>query len=150
VMQTLPAVAIGLFTAWLHRWALIAGIFAGLATGLAMLYQIPQRNANGEVIREHFGGSAWPLSNIGIDTNSTIYVGVVALAVNLLVAALLTPVLRGGGAPDGVDRTREHDYVADEGDPTVRRMTELIDGESVPETPLTPAGRHSFTPLRRP
>lgn len=151
VMQTLPAVAIGLFTAWPHRWALVAGIFAGLATGLAMLYQIPQRGADGAVIREHFGGSAWPLSNIGIDTDSTIYVGVVALAVNLLVAAVLTPVLRGGGVPDGTDRTREHDYVADEGDPTIRRMTELIDGETLPEEPLAPAaGRHSFIPLRRP
>jgi SSS family solute:Na+ symporter len=151
VMQTLPAVAIGLFTAWLHRWALVAGIFAGLATGLAMLYQIPQRGADGTVLREHFGGSAWPLSNIGIDTKSTIYVGVVALAVNLLVAAILTPLLRGGGMPDGVDRTREHDYVADEGDPTIRRMTELIDGETLPEEPVkVPAGRHSFTPLRRP
>jgi solute:Na+ symporter, SSS family len=116
-----------------------------------MLYQIPQRGADGAVLREHFGGSAWPLNNIGIDTESTIYVGVVALAVNLLVAAALTPVLRGGGMPDGVDRTREHDYVADEGDPTVRRMTELIDGETLPEEPAkATAGRHSFTPLRRP
>ena len=42
ILQTLPAIGIGLYTAWLHRWALIAGLVAGLATGLVMLYQIPQ------------------------------------------------------------------------------------------------------------
>ncbi|WP_310376553.1 sodium:solute symporter family protein [Catenuloplanes atrovinosus] len=130
IMQTLPAVAIGLYTSWLHRWALIAGIGAGLVAGLAMLYQIPQVGGpdGATVIREHFGGSAWPLANLGLDTESSIYVGVVALAVNLLVAAVLTPVLRGIDRNGGADRTRPRDYTADEGDPTVRRMSELVDG----------------------
>ena len=135
IMQTLPAVAIGLYTGWFHRWALVGGIVAGLGTGLAMLYQVPKYGgADGrEVVREHFGGSAWPLSHLGIDTGATIYVGVVALAVNLIAAAALTPVLRAMGAADGRDATTESDYVADEGDPTVRRMTEILDGEPVPE-----------------
>src|SRR5262249_28042331 len=29
VLQTLPAVAIGLYTAWFHRWALVAGLVTG-------------------------------------------------------------------------------------------------------------------------
>jgi SSS family solute:Na+ symporter len=132
IMQTLPAVAIGLYTSWMHRWALIAGIVAGFATGLAMLYQIPQYGgADGtEVLRQHWGGSAWPLSNLGLDTSSTIYVGVVALAVNLTVSLLLTPILRGLAAPDGADATHPDDYVADEGDTKVRRMTEIVDGSA--------------------
>lgn len=131
IMQTLPAVAIGLYTAWLHRWALIAGMVAGIGVGLGMLYHVAGYGGpdGTTVVREHFGGSAFPLSKLGFDTGSTIYVGVVALAVNLLVAVLLTPVLRGLSAPDGTDATNPPDYVADEGDPTVRRMTELVDGE---------------------
>ena len=81
-----PPVALGLYTNWFHRWALTAGLVAGLITGVVMLYQMPQLGgADGKtVVREHFGGSAWPLSNLGIDTDATIYVGIVALAVNLL------------------------------------------------------------------
>jgi SSS family solute:Na+ symporter len=132
IMQTLPAVAIGLYTSWLHRWGLIAGVLAGSATGLVMLYQIPQYGGpeGTTVVREHFGGSAWPLTNLGLETGSTIYVGVVALAVNLVVAVLATALLRGVAVPDGVDVTRPDDYVADEGDPTIRRMSELVDGDA--------------------
>jgi SSS family solute:Na+ symporter len=147
IMQTLPAVALGLYTNWFHRWALGAGVGAGLIVGMIMLYQVPKYGgADGRtVVREHFGGSAWPLDTIGIDTNATIYVGIVALAVNLIVAVVATPLLRGSGVPDGRDRTREHDYVADEGDPTVRRMTEILDGDPVPEA--APAPTSFFTPV---
>src|SRR5438874_2380752 len=41
ILQTLPAIAIGLWTRYFHRWALLAGWAAGLATGLAMLYVTP-------------------------------------------------------------------------------------------------------------
>jgi SSS family solute:Na+ symporter len=148
IMQTLPAVAIGLYTAWFHRWALAAGIATGLLTGVVMLYQVPQLGgADGRtVVREHFGGSAWPLSNLGFETDGSIYVGIVALAVNLLVAVIATPAFRALGVPDGKDVTRPHDYVADEGDPTVRRMTEIIDGtpgeaQNEPGSLFTPAAQ---------
>ena len=149
IMQTLPAVALGLYTNWFHRWALGIGIGAGLITGMVMLYQVPKLGgADGRtVVREHFGGSAWPLENLGIDSKAAIYVGIVALAVNLLVAAGLTPLLRGAGVPDGRDRTGEDDYVADEGDPTVRRMTEILDGDPVADSP--PPNGSFFTPTRR-
>jgi SSS family solute:Na+ symporter len=138
ILQTLPAIAIGLYTNWLHRWALIGGLAAGLITGLVMLYQIPQiSGADGKtVLREHFGGSAWSPTHIGIDSDQSIYVGIVALAVNLAVAVLLTVLLRVFGARDGVDATTPEDYVADEGDPTLRRMTELLDG-ALPPAPDT-------------
>jgi SSS family solute:Na+ symporter len=146
IMQTLPAVALGLYTAWFHRWALVAGLLGGLTVGVLMLYQVPKYGADGRtVVREHFGGSGWPLSNLGFDTKSTIYVGFVALAVNLVIVAVATPLLRGAGAAEGLDITDERDYVADEGDPRVKRMTEIIDGEkeeeAAEEEPQpTPAG----------
>jgi SSS family solute:Na+ symporter len=148
IMQTLPAVALGLYTNWFHRWALVTGVGAGLLTGMVMLYQVPKYGADGStVVREHFGGSAWPLDTLGIDSNASIYVGIVALAVNLLVAGILTPLFRGAGAPDGRDDTLDNDYVADEGDPTVRRMTEILDGEPVSEPASQPGSL--FIPVVR-
>jgi solute:Na+ symporter, SSS family len=148
IMQTLPAVALGLYTNWFHRWALATGVGAGLLVGMVMLYQVPKYGSDGRtVVREHFGGSAWPLDNLGIDSKASIYVGIVALAVNLLVTVILTPLFRAGGAPDGRDDTREQDFVADEGDPTLRRMTEILDGKPVTE----PAGQPGslFVPVPR-
>jgi Na+/proline symporter len=54
ILQTLPAIAIALYTRWLHRWALVAGWVAGMGYGLYLLWLIPNP-ANG---RPHFGGSA--------------------------------------------------------------------------------------------
>jgi SSS family solute:Na+ symporter len=128
VLQTLPAVAIGLFTRWFHRWALIAGLVAGLAAGLLMLYQIPRMGPGGVVVREHFGGSAWPLARFGWDTTQTIYAGLVAVAINLTVTVTATLVLRAARVSAGVDLTEPRHYFLDEGDPTLDRMTELVDG----------------------
>ncbi|WP_446210803.1 monocarboxylate uptake permease MctP [Micromonospora sp. IBSANI012] len=120
ILQTLPAVALGLYTRWFHRTALIAGWAAGMGMGMWMLYQI----ANPATGKKHFAGSAFPLSEFGFDTKKTIYVGIVAVLVNLVVAALLTLVLRAAKVTDGVDHTTPDDYVADEGDPRVTPGTE--------------------------
>jgi solute:Na+ symporter, SSS family len=109
ILQTLPSVAIGLYTRWLHAWALIAGLIAGLAVGIGMLYQIPNPN-NGKM---HFGGSAYKLSEIGIDSQKQIYVGFVAVLVNLLVAVVFSAVLRARDAADLPDVTEPGDYVVD-------------------------------------
>jgi solute:Na+ symporter, SSS family len=128
ILQTLPAVGLGLYTTWFHRYALVAGLATGLIGGLVLLYQIPQLSLDGKVVREHFGGSSWPLSHLGIHTGQSVYVGLVALVINLLTAVVLTVALRLRGVPDGVDITWSHDYTADEGDPSVRRLAELVDG----------------------
>jgi solute:Na+ symporter, SSS family len=128
ILQTLPAVGLGLYTTWLHRYALLGGLTAGLLTGLVLLYQTPQLAADGKVLRAHFGSSAWALSQLGIHTGQSVYVGLVALLVNLVTAVVLTVALRLRGVPDGVDITWSHDYTADEGDPSVRRLAELVDG----------------------
>ncbi|HST85119.1 MAG TPA: sodium:solute symporter family protein [Kineosporiaceae bacterium] len=110
ILQTLPAIAIGLYTRWFHPWALICGLVAGLAVGIGMLYQIPNPN-NGKM---HFGGSAYKLSEIGFDSEKQIYVGFVAVIANLLVAIIVTAVLRRTSAPAMTDdATSPEDYFAD-------------------------------------
>ena len=117
ILQTAPAVALGLYTRWLHRHALIAGWVAGMGLGMWMLYQIP----NAATKRQHFGGSAFPLAEFGFDTTRTIYVGFVAVAVNIAVAVLATLIFRALKTPAGFDGTTPDDYVADEGDPRLEK-----------------------------
>jgi SSS family solute:Na+ symporter len=109
ILQTLPSLVGGLYTRWLHPWALITGLVAGLAVGIGMLYQIPNP-ANGKA---HFGGSAYKLSEAGFDSSKQIYVGFVAVIVNLLVVVLVTAVLRALHAPDTGDATSDDDYYVD-------------------------------------
>ncbi|MEV0146926.1 MULTISPECIES: monocarboxylate uptake permease MctP [unclassified Nonomuraea] len=118
ILQTLPSVALGLFTRWFHRAGLIAGWVAGMGGGLLMLYSI----ANPATKHAHFGGSAFPLANLGLDTKITVYAGFLALLVNLVVAVLGTVIARAAKAADGPDGTRPADYTADEGDPAVKEV----------------------------
>ena len=97
ILQTLPAVAIALYTRWQHSRALIAGWAVGMAWGLYLLYTIPNP-ANGKL---HFGGSALALSNVNLFgwhpfgvSKIQIYVGIVALVANLIVVLVVTLVLR--------------------------------------------------------
>ncbi|MDH2426242.1 sodium:solute symporter [Sphaerisporangium sp. TRM90804] len=116
ILQTLPAVALGLYTRWFHRYGLIAGWAAGMTAGMVMLYNI----SNPAINHAHFGGSAFPLAKLGLDTGMTIYAGFLALLVNLVVAALVTLAARAAKAADGVDGTRPADYFADENDPRTK------------------------------
>ena len=118
ILQTLPAVGLGVFTRWFHRWALLAGWAVGMVLGLSMLYNI----ANPLVGKEHFAGSQWALSRWGVDTDVTMYVGLIAVAANLLVAVVATAALRATKAPVGEDVTHETDYHVEAGDPGVEEM----------------------------
>ena len=113
ILQTLPAVAIGLYTRWLHRWGLVAGWVAGIGLGLGMMAVITNPT------HKHFGGVNFPLvkwfdpTSIGLDAKATVYVGFVAVAANLGVAVVVTLVCRAVKAPDGVDATVPDDYLAE-------------------------------------
>ena len=132
ILQTLPAVALGLYTRWLHRVALLAGWATGLLVGFLTLYQVQAKafGADGTVTvtKEHFGGSAYPLSELGFDTKTTIYAGLLALGANLLIAVLGTLLLRAMKVPDGEDGTQQADYVVDRDDSRVHDLSELTGG----------------------
>jgi solute:Na+ symporter, SSS family len=128
ILQLFPAVGLGLFTGWFHRRALVAGLVAGLLSGIFMLYQIPSVGANGKIASHHFGGSSWPLAHLGLATRVAVYAGLAALAVNLAVAAVGTLVCHWRSIASGADLTDPSDYTADEDDPAVQRMPGLIDG----------------------
>ncbi|EWC58456.1 Acetate permease ActP (cation/acetate symporter) [Actinokineospora spheciospongiae] len=125
ILQTLPAVAIALYTRWLHVWGLIAGWFVGMGWGMVLLYSIP--SANGK--RAHFGGSALALDKLSLfgwhpfaGSTVQIYVGIVALVANLLVAVLVTLIARKLKAFNGMDQTRPDDYHVDDGDKKLRQI----------------------------
>jgi solute:Na+ symporter, SSS family len=136
ILQTLPAVAIGLYTRWFHRWGLVAGWVVGMGLGMYMLYEI----ANPATKHKHFGGSSFPISqwfdptSIGLAPNTTIYPGLVAVVANIIAAAIVTLVCRALKAPDGADATAPDDYTHD---PT--RETPSGGGEG-PQPPRQIAG----------
>ncbi|HLM05504.1 MAG TPA: sodium:solute symporter [Blastococcus sp.] len=129
ILQTLPSVALGLYTRWMHRGGLVAGWVAGMATGLVLVYNIPKLNPDGTVAREHFGGSSFPLAKLGFDTKVAIYAGFLALLVNLIVTVVVTMILRAMSVPDGVDGTADSDYTAEREDPTVRDLPDPLASE---------------------
>ncbi|MFC0115616.1 monocarboxylate uptake permease MctP [Kibdelosporangium aridum] len=125
ILQTLPAVAISLYTRWFHRWALVAGWVVGMVAGFAMLYEIPNPAAG----KAHFGGSALSLGQLSIfgwhpfaGVSTQIYVGFVALIVNLVIAIVVTWILRARNVHNGTDQTQDADYHADEGDPRLKEV----------------------------
>ncbi|WP_027346679.1 monocarboxylate uptake permease MctP [Hamadaea tsunoensis] len=112
ILQTLPAVALGLFTRWFHKGALIAGWAVGMGLGLWMVYTVSSAT------RPHWAGSAFSLSKLGFDTKMTIYAGFVAVLANLVIAVLGTFLLRALKAPEGQDATQRADYFTDEDEPS--------------------------------
>jgi SSS family solute:Na+ symporter len=141
ILQTLPAVAVGLYTNWLHRWGLVLGWIAGMGLGMWMLYQIPNPATN----HKHFGGSAFALSkwfdptSIGMNAKTTIYVGFVAVLANLVVAIIITLLCKLVRLPDGVDGTAPTDYTHDPERAPAPAVPTQPTGEGVPEPAPTPA-----------
>src|ERR1700712_1791359 len=103
ILQVLPAVVFLLYGRWFHRWALLAGWAVGMAAGAWMLYVTPNPSTG----KKHFGATQWAFSHIGFDTKTTIYPGVVALVLNVVVAVVLTVLFRAGSVPAGGDSTHE-------------------------------------------
>jgi len=118
ILQTLPAIVFGLYTRFFHAWGLLAGWAIGLAAGMYMLYDTP----NAVTGKAHFGGPQYALSKLGFDSTVTIYTGLLALLVNILVGILVTLGLRAAKRPYGTDATEPSDYVVEAGDPGVKPL----------------------------
>ena len=101
-----------------------------MAVGFWTTYQIPQRLFNPDgtitIVKEHFGGSGFPLSELGIDTTVAVYAGFLALLANLAVCVVATFVLRAMKAEPGEDRTQPDEYFADRDDPRVHDVPEVV------------------------
>ena len=96
ILQTLPAIVLGLYTRWPHRTALLAGWAIGMGVGTYMVYEL------------HFKATVYPL-HIGQVTVPG-YAGLWALVVNLAVVAIATPILDAAGQESGEDVTGPDDY----------------------------------------
>jgi solute:Na+ symporter, SSS family len=115
IVQTFPSLAIGLFTRWFHRWALLAGWAVAMVYGTVTAYQ------QASPTQKHFGQSIADIPFI----HHTGYIALTAFVLNMLVVVVLTALLRLLKAPDGVDETSPADFHADAGEPQVRDLPEL-------------------------
>lgn len=95
IIQTFPAIVVGLYTRWFHRWALIVGWAAGMIVGTLMAVSV----GFGSTFTLHIGATS-------IAGYSAFY----AVIVNFVVSGIATPILRAAGVKDGADETRASDY----------------------------------------
>jgi SSS family solute:Na+ symporter len=95
IIQTLPAVLIGVYTRWFNDWALLVGWFVGIAAGTAMFVA-----ANSPNYPLTIGGFTFPG-----------YTALYTVVLNLAVTIVLTPVFNAlRSAPAPVDATAAADY----------------------------------------
>jgi SSS family solute:Na+ symporter len=117
ILQTFPAIVVGLYTRWLHRYALLTGWAVGMVYGTVVAY-----NQSSPTLA-HFGAS---IANVPVFEKLG-YIGMTAFVLNLVVAVLLTFVFRTMKGTEGVDETDPSDYHADAGDPRVEPIPELTE-----------------------
>ena len=97
IIQTLPAVLLGVYTRWFNDWALLLGWAVGMVAGTAMFIAVNSPN--------------YPLAIAGFIFPG--YAALYSVVLNLVLAVVLTPVfsaLRSGAAP--ADATVAADYRA--------------------------------------
>jgi solute:Na+ symporter, SSS family len=98
--QMFPSVVLGVFTRWFHPWALIAGWAAGMASGTAMAFSLGLKS------------SVYPVHlPLALGGTYSMYAAVPALLLNLIVAAILTPVFRLAKLDNGTDVTDASAYI---------------------------------------
>jgi solute:Na+ symporter, SSS family len=96
IIQTLPAVVLGLYTRWLNPWALVVGWAVGIGSGTWMAVSV------------NFA-AIYPLSLAGFMAPG--YIALWTLILNLVVTAVLTLVLNARGSNRAEDATLAADYV---------------------------------------
>jgi SSS family solute:Na+ symporter len=115
ILQTLPAIVFGLFTKWFHRWALLIGWAVGMIYGTVSAYGYCTACTT-----RPFGNSLSVVPFLG----KAGYIGLTALAINIVVVVLLTLVFRGLKVSNGTDITVQSDYFADIDDPGVQKVVD--------------------------
>jgi solute:Na+ symporter, SSS family len=108
ILQTFPAIVLGLYTRWFHRWALVLGWAAAMVYGTVVAYNAPAPGVPGS----HFGASTANVPGL----NQVVYIALTALVINLVVAVVLTVIFRLVRLPAGTDETTPANYLADPAD----------------------------------
>jgi solute:Na+ symporter, SSS family len=101
ILQTFPAILVGLYTRWFHRWALVIGWAAGMIYGTIEAWRTP---GSGQA---HFGSPIAPI------LSHVIYIGLAALILNFVVTVVLTFAFRAAKLPAGTDETQPSHYYYD-------------------------------------
>jgi solute:Na+ symporter, SSS family len=96
IIQTLPAVVLGLYTRWLNPWALLIGWAVGIASGTWMAASVKF-------------AATFPLHIGGITAPG--YIAMWTLILNLIVTIVLTAICNAVGAAKPRDETAAADYV---------------------------------------
>jgi SSS family solute:Na+ symporter len=110
ILQTFPAIVVGLYTRWFHRWALLAGWAAAMVYGTVAAYR------TSSPVQAHFGS---PLTDFP-GTHTKFYIAGIAFLINLVVTIVLTAVFRAVRLDPGIDQTSPDDFHADVGDDDVQ------------------------------
>jgi SSS family solute:Na+ symporter len=95
IIQTLPAVIVGLFTRWFDKRALMVGWLAGMVAGTWIA-------ASQDFL------PTWQTTILGVNVNA--YTAIWSLLLNLIVTTGLTLVIRAAGKADDRDETTPADY----------------------------------------
>lgn len=97
IAQLFPSVVCGVFTRWLHPWALLAGWTAGMASGSSMAIALGLKSS---VYSLHLFGQSYAM-----------YAAVPALLLNLAISVAMTPLCRRFVMRQQVDTTDASAYV---------------------------------------
>ena len=126
IIQTLPAVFLGLYTSWFHRYALAIGLVGGLVAGTWM------------VVIQNFVSSVYTISFAGLHIPA--YAAVSALIVNLLCCTVLTLLFRTLGISAGRDATRPADF---EANPVLSAQSTALEAQIGRNTYINDAAREA-------
>ena len=96
ILQTFPAVVVGLYTRWLHPWALLAGWATGMATGTLMAHA------------QSFKSSVYPITIHGLTVPG--YAAFWALLANFAVSLIVSASLTATRVARAPDATQPEDY----------------------------------------
>jgi solute:Na+ symporter, SSS family len=101
ILQTFPAILVGLYTRWFHRWALVIGWATAMVWGTIEAWRTPGGG------QKHFGTSSAPI------LGHVIYIGFAALVLNFAVSVVITLIFRAIRLPAGKDETEPANYTYD-------------------------------------